>query len=284
MSNWTALPRLAGLRITGPDALAFCQAQFTADFRQIEPGGWQITAWCDAKGRCLMLILASIDEDGVELIVPASRLESMARLKLFSIGRQVDISPGHAVAGRFDAARDDRLIKGSQPARALRLMDSASNDTEIALAWRIADLAQPIPWLDASQSGRFLPQALGLEDNGGLSYRKGCYPGQEVIARVHYLGRAKQHLLGFRLAVVDYGPTPALERLQDDQGTERAEVIDQVRIGQEIIGLAVAPSTWQDGHEVSSAGSDQPCRGSMVATRALCYYQPHNDDKHGTNQ
>jgi tRNA-modifying protein YgfZ len=282
MSNWTALPHLAALRISGPDALAFCQAQFTADFKQIDPGSWQVTAWCDAKGRCLAIILASVDEDGVELIVPASQLETMARLKLFSIGRQVEISPGHAVAGRLGATRSDCLINGTQ--RALRLADDAATDAGFELAWRIADLADAIPWIDPRHSGRFLPQVLGLEDNGGLSYRKGCYPGQEVIARVHYLGRAKQHLMGFKLAGADCRPAAVLDRLEGELAGEQAEVIEQVQLGQEIIGLAVAPSTWQEGDEVRPASLDKPWCGRMVATRALCYYQPHNDDKPGTNQ
>lgn len=282
MSNWTALPHLAALRISGPDALAFCQAQFTADFKQIDPGNWQITAWCNAKGRCLAIILASVDEDGVELIVPASQLETMARLKLYSIGRQVGISPGLAVAGRFGATPSDGLLSDTQ--RALRLTDNAATDAEFELAWRIADFADAIPWLDARHSGRFLPQALGLEDNGGLSYRKGCYPGQEVIARVHYLGRAKQRLLGFKLVGADSRPAAALDRLEDELANEQAEVIDQVQLGQEIIGLAVAPSAWQNGHEVRFTAPDQVWNGHMVATGALCYYQPHNDHKHGTNQ
>jgi hypothetical protein len=69
-----------------------------------------------------------------------------------------------------------------------------------------AQIDQGLPWLDANTSGRFLPQMLALPEFGALSLRKGCFPGQEIVARTHYLGRSKRRLVWAHLE----GATQAL--------------------------------------------------------------------------
>ncbi len=59
--------------------------------------------------------------------------------------------------------------------------------------WKLAELHAGISWLGPQTSGQFLPQMLGFDQLGAVNFRKGCYPGQEIVARTHYLGKVKRH-------------------------------------------------------------------------------------------
>jgi tRNA-modifying protein YgfZ len=283
MSKWFNLPHLAAVRIDGADALAFCQAQFTADMHLIDRFRWQACAWCDPKGRCLIVILASVHEDHVELILPSRQLDLIARLRPYAIGRQARISDPLPVSGRFDAEAGDIRVGRAGP-RAMQVGHLLPVDPAAELAWRIADLCEPLPWLGPSQSGRFLPQFLDLERSGGLSYKKGCYPGQEIIARVHYLGSVKQQLLGFVLNAHDAVEQTDLGPLRSVMADGQAEPVDWLALEQGIIGLAVCPIAWQAGLEIQVSVAGRTLAGQMVTSDTLCYYRTNNDYKHGTNQ
>ncbi|MFW5815369.1 MAG: hypothetical protein ACOCVP_00810, partial [Wenzhouxiangella sp.] len=97
---------------------------------------------------------------------------------------------------------------------------------------------------------QFLPQALGLEERGGLSYRKGCYPGQEVIARVHFLGKAKERLLAFRLeAQADCSD----QDLLDDNGQRLGRTLQSACTNGGTVGLAVVGVQHQPGQPIRCA-------------------------------
>ncbi len=140
------------------------------------------------------------------------------RLKIYRMRAKVDIDvlSNYVVAG---------LQSGDSPepappaAHTIRLADSdrwlvltgdddaPEPDKQLQEEWRVAELRLGITWLSPPTSGEFLPQMLGFEELGAVNYRKGCYPGQEIVARTHYLGKVKRHprLLACRLAL---GPEP----------------------------------------------------------------------------
>ncbi|MFU8831620.1 MAG: YgfZ/GcvT domain-containing protein [Wenzhouxiangella sp.] len=278
MTDWFTIPHLLGVRVTGEDALAFCQAQFTADFRQFDPNRWHVTAWCEPKGRCLAIILAATGEGNVDLVLPTSQADLLARLKMYAIGRKLNLSDAVPVVGSSAAAATDRLV-GSEPERALRLLDEEDAlapphaRPDAVRAWRVADLCQPIPWLTPATSARFLPQFLGLEDSGGLSYTKGCFPGQEVIARLHYLGSIKYHLLGFELPVGMPAEPDVSDKLVTPSGDNAGEVLDCVRVDAHMIGLAVSPIGIEAGVPALDPRGSNGQPGQMTDIRGLCYHQ-----------
>ncbi len=277
MTNWFTIPHLLGVRVSGEDALAFCQAQFTADFRQFDPSRWRVTAWCEPKGRCLATILAATGESHVDLVLPASQIDLLSRLKMYAIGRKLNLSDPIPVVGSFAAAATDRLV-GSKPERAIRLLDDDETfgppqaRPDAVRAWRVADLCQPIPWLTPATSARFLPQFVGLEDSGGLSYTKGCFPGQEVIARLHYLGSIKYHLLGFDLPI-GTAEFDVPEKLVTHSGGNAGEVLDCFRVDGHMIGLAVSPITIEAGTPALPLRGSSDQSGQMTEIRGLCYHQ-----------
>lgn len=242
MSAWIHLPHLAGMRISGADARAFAHAQFTSSFKSPAPGLWRLTSWCNPKGRVLFVILARADENHVDLILPAAQLADLSqRLKMYSIGRQVSLLEAPEVAGTFSDAEGTGTL-AVDPRRSLQLEPAqARRDSDAAGQWRQRDIQAGIAWLNANTSARFLPQSLGLEERGGLSYDKGCYPGQEIIARVHYLGKVKECLMGFRVVTGDAAPGADIDQtaIVDQGGTAQGHALCIIGEAGQQRGLAV---------------------------------------------
>ena len=247
MSDWFQLPHLAGIRITGPDAIAFAHSQFTSAFTPERTANWELTARCNPKGRVLELMLSRIHEDDVELIVPTEQAAQLAKaLNLYAIGRRLQVLPCPIVSARHGTQAQAGVLL-LDPERCLSLDQPESPENALAvLNWQVSDLKSGIAWLNGDSAGEFLPQALGLEDRGGLSYRKGCYPGQEIIARVHYLGRAKERLSGFLCDLEAIGHLDIL----DMEGRKQGRVISAIADDQGCRGLAVISSGLDSAQEL----------------------------------
>lgn len=245
MTNWFRLEHLAALTITGPDAVDFAQAQFTADPDRSD-GGWRPLAWCDPKGRVICVMLAQRAQDQVRLILPAAMAEKVGRgLPVFAIGRKVEFEDGSYVAGCLqDVEASDTLA--FDPRRGLRIVTEAPvGSREAGTTWKMADICCGMPWIAPETSGRFLPQELGLEAIDAVSFQKGCFPGQEVIARVHYLGKAKRRLAGLELSRATI-PTPGTA-LEDGNDTQVGEIIGAAGNAERVIALCVLKNDVESG-------------------------------------
>ncbi|NKI35474.1 folate-binding protein YgfZ [Wenzhouxiangella sp. XN79A] len=205
-SDCPPLPELASLSIEGPDAAAFLQAQLTADVAAMPPDRWSPAAWCDPRGRVLAVMLVLPGPPTFLVALPGPVAEQVrTRMDMFRIGRKVTISVGKEAGPGGNGAP-----LAHDPDRRLGIPDSPPSEADRA-AWWAAEVDAGMPWILPDTAGRFLPQMLGLERLGGLSYRKGCYPGQEVVARVHYRGRVTQRLARFELL----GPAPGAGQALD---------------------------------------------------------------------
>lgn len=234
----TPLPGLTLLEITGKDAASFLHGQLTSDLNALISGGHQLSAWCNAKGRVIATFYIYRLKDSYLILLPASLADKFRqRLQMYILRSEVSI---HQLEGNhvMIGIHGEGLVKGLVPnSDSASIYDSiyflplpepstprliAAGPAEKIQAlwkrltasvtavdsdyWHLLDIEAVIPWLSESTSERFLPQELNLEQLGGLSYDKGCYPGQEVIARVHYRGKVKQQLLR---ASVAGDPRPA---------------------------------------------------------------------------
>jgi folate-binding protein YgfZ len=213
--TFLALPDHRVLTLTGRDAAAFSQAQFMNDVAGLSPGQWQWSGWLTPKGRVVALFaLVLVDAETVCLVVPdadpvalaaqlqryvfRSRVALRARDDLFVGGAfQASQAQGNRWAG--DGLTDMELdVGGEGIQRALRIGTAPfSTSPGHGTAWKMADLDHGLPRLADSQSAQWTPQQLSLDRLRAFSVRKGCYPGQEIVARTHFLGEAKRGIALF---------------------------------------------------------------------------------------
>ena len=256
-SEFRALPGFEALALDGPDAGAFLHAQFASDVAALAPGDWHWSSWLGAQGRVLaLLLLLRTGPESYLILLPCGRADELAtRLRRFVLRARLAIARSGLHAGGMLAPRGGfgaalatggaaraagdgwELELGGAGARSLRLAPApASGDA--GADWARADIADGVPWIAAAVADTEIPQALGLDRLGAYSLGKGCYPGQEVVARTHYLGRSKRSLVRFR------GPGPVLPApgsllAETWPGAPLGRVVAAVPDAEQVAGLAV---------------------------------------------
>ena len=215
-----SLPMLAGhgvLSAEGPQAAAFLQAQLMSDVAALAVGQWQWSGWLTAKGRVVALFALLRDgEESFCLVVPDFPVDAL-RMALgrfvFRSKVRLSVREDWRCAAHWDlpafAQRDVAVATaggwlldagGDAAQRGLWLLPADSpllapvGADDAQARWRHADLAHGLPRLPAEQSEQWTPQMLSLQRLRAFSLKKGCYPGQEIVARTHYLGQAKREL------------------------------------------------------------------------------------------
>lgn len=215
--------RLPGWQVVearGSDAATFLQAQLMNDVSALAPGHWQWNGWLNPKGRVIVLVaLVALDAMRYWLIAPdfpaimlASRLQRFVfRSKVTLRVRDDCLAFGafaqseHAHDSAIDHSPDADIVEldlgTSSGARTLRIETANASDVDMTVAasadtlrWDAFDLAHGLPRLAIDQSEAWTPQMLSLDRLDAYSLKKGCYPGQEIVARTHYLGQAKRVL------------------------------------------------------------------------------------------
>ena len=209
-----ALPDHRILALDGPDAVRFAHAQFMSDVAGLADGHWQWSGWLTPKGRVvalfallrfdsrsLWLLLPDVDpaalRDGLQRFVFRSKVTLTVRGDLHVAGGF--IRPSRASRSQLSNDGHVELDFGtSDLPRTLRIADAlGASDGDAVPRWKAGDLRHGLPRLDASQAGEWTPQQLSLERLQAFSVKKGCYPGQEIVARTHFLGQAKRGLVLF---------------------------------------------------------------------------------------
>ena len=205
-----ALPAFELLRLQGVDAEAFAQSQFANDVTQLAPGQWQWSCWLSAKGRVLdVFALARLEPGDLLLILPDGGALALGQaLQRLVFRRKVSLAidprpvaggfvpPATATGNQLAANGNDGItLDWGSPAlpRSLHIgADGSADDPVSAAHWQQADLRLGLPRLAADQREVWTAQQLGLDRLNAYSVRKGCYPGQEIVARTHFLGKAKR--------------------------------------------------------------------------------------------
>ena len=205
-----ALPGHAVVTLQGPDAQAFAQAQFANDLAALQVGQWQWNAWLTAKGRVIAIfMLCRIGPDDWWLVLADGRAEALAQqLQRFVFRRKLRITvrqdlhvgghfgtPMTAQGNTLVLAADEVEFDLGAPAlpRTLKIAPHAFASSEgFEDQWRQADLRLGLPRLEDGAVEQWTPQQIGLDRLAAYSVKKGCYPGQEIVARTHFLGKAKR--------------------------------------------------------------------------------------------
>lgn len=237
-------------RAEGPDAIAFLQSQLSSDVQALQAGQAQWSAWLSPKGRVIALILLlRSEEQSFDLLLPDHPADSLVpQLSRFILRRKArlyalpepDVDAGVNTAPPAGAIRlagdTSRWLRPNAGAR------SADARHGIDAEWRQLDFESGVPRLDA-EGGSHTAHMLGLDRLGAISLSKGCYPGQEIVARTHYLGQSKRSLVCLRLGA---GALP-------EQGAA-------ISVQGHVVGEALAATTAGDGsvHVQAVASSLHP--------------------------
>lgn len=231
--NTVTLPYLEAVEAVGKDAESFLQAQLTADLTTLESGEAGFAGYCDPRGNVLALLRVMRRGDGLVLIASKSLVQPLlATLRKYVLRAEVRFEViTDAVVGISSGDELDYAVTGEAP----------PTDHAAIEAWRLEELRSGIVWLGPETTAQFLPQMLGLERLGALSFRKGCFPGQEVIARVRYLGKVKrQPMLAEPAENPNLAPGAELELMGEDGPVGSAIVVESANSSGETACFLVA--------------------------------------------
>ncbi len=248
-SNAASLPLddLGLIRASGAEARSFLQNQLTNDAKLITPTQGQLSGYCSPKGRLLAVFtVLQLGADDFALALPATLVApTLKRLKMFVLRSKLTLSdastelPTLGVMGAqitdalstqgFVVPTSDygvtahdgiwllrrpgpvpRFELRATPERLAALQQALNLPLASADDWALAEVLAGIPQVTAETTDHFVPQTIDLDSAGGVSFTKGCYPGQEIVARVHYLGRVKQRLRLAQAGAVLAPSTPVL--------------------------------------------------------------------------
>ncbi len=222
-----ALDGFSVMAVEGRDAGAFLQAQTMNDAASLAPGQWQWNGWLTPKGRVIALfVLLRVSAERWLLVLPdfpAAELQPLLQRFVFRSQLRLLSAPGltaaagpaadgaglHHWLGSEDAGIG-LLLSGPSDPRSLWLLPDghpamAPPNPVVDQDWFAADLAAGIPRLPTAGREAWTPQMLSLERLDAFSLKKGCYPGQEIVARTHYLGQAKRGLVRLEGACLQPG-------------------------------------------------------------------------------
>lgn len=210
------------LHASGDDARAFLHGQLTNDIENLAPGKARHAGWCSAKGRLLATFLVVPAAGGFLLQLARDLAPAVAkRLSMFILRSKVKIADvsdqwaqfGIWQPGAADALavseRDGVLAVRIDPDRSLVLVPATSGGRYAPDAsaddWALAEVRAGRPLIVQSTQDQFVPQMVNLELTGGVDFRKGCYPGQEIVARAQYRGAVKRRMYRLRGAPLQPG-------------------------------------------------------------------------------
>lgn len=270
------LSQFALIDIHGEDAAGFMQGQFCNDVREVSDARSQLNGHCNPKGRLLANFRLFRHDGHYYLRVPATLCETLAkRLRMYVLRAKVNITTapeswaGFGFAGT-DADQALQAALGTVPAQVDAVV--ASHDAIVlrvpgatprfeiygataalqglwntlaadargvgAGIWSLLEIRNGLATILPETTEAFVPQMVNLERVGAVSFTKGCYPGQEVVARMHYLGKVKRRMYRAHIAA-DTAPQPG-----EPLYTEHTET------GQDTGMIVDAQAAPQGGYEV----------------------------------
>lgn len=255
------LSHLGLLQVEGADAAAFLQGQVTSDIMQLDGSNSQYAGYCTPKGRLLAIFLAFAHHDHIRLQLDGALLEPiMKRLKMYVLRSKVTISDMSGSILRMGVAGDDaaenlarifarvpqqphefmtldngallrlpgavpryQVFSSMEHAPAIWSALSQQHRPVGRMAWEWLEIQAGIPDIVPATQEEFVPQMVNLDALGGISFKKGCYTGQEIVARTHYLGKVKRRTQLAHIAATER-PLPGDDLVNAD-GSEAGKVV-----------------------------------------------------------
>jgi len=279
------------LAVRGADAGKFLQGQLTCNLNYLSDTQASLGARCTQKGRMQSSFRILLEGDGVLLAMATELLEpQLADLKKYAVFSKSKLTDESAAWVRFGLDHGDAALSSLGLELPADTDSVARNDGLIAIRvspgraelWTAADQADAIKgklsallaegdlnqWLlgqvragigQVMPSTRelFIPQMLNLQAVGGVSFKKGCYTGQEIVARMQYLGKLKRRLYRLQLDGIEL-PEPGTQLFSPTHGSSIGEVVIAARGEQNIELLAVLQAESAEGGDIHLAALEGP--------------------------
>lgn len=240
ISNSNALILLESYRailFEGPDAASFLQNQVTSDVGDLKQGFASRSGYCNPKGRLIATLWLIKSEENIIAVLPHTvLLDFVQRINRFIMRSKVTISelPDAVVMGlikqRGDSPPVGRCEAVITNSMSFVLLDTNDLSDEVRVLIRSTRLDDENRWfcetikagfidIEGETQEQFLPQWINLQAESGISFSKGCYPGQEIVARTKYLGEVKRRLFRFNLSAQVDSPKPIVNKNEQTAGT-----------------------------------------------------------------
>lgn len=215
------------IKISGEDSTTFLQGQLTNDIVLLD-GNWQFSGYCNPKGRLIALLKIWQHEQGYYALLSADLVDIVTkRLRMYVMRSKVTIEHIElaSIIGTFSTEGvafinqeladhiDSKIVKDDSTNRVFNfagsmtlrinnhylLVSEQAREAELGHEWQKLMIVNGLPQVSATSSEMFVPQMLNLDLLDGINFKKGCYTGQEIVARMHYLGKLKQRMFVFNL-------------------------------------------------------------------------------------
>lgn len=246
---------LGSILLSGADARSFLQGQLTADLDTLDPHRVLLAACNSPQGRVQAVLRIIERGDGIALILPGTMVETIAaRLRKYVLRSKVKIEPGAkslALIGRDalpanvapagahahheHAGTSYIHLPGHEQILVLDAPAASSSDSAAHAQWHLDDIRAGLPQVYPQTHEAFVAQMLNLDLLDGISFEKGCYTGQEIIARTHFRGAIKRRM--FRFTASCLPPAPGTRILAGE--AHAGDVVDAAASGEGSELLAV---------------------------------------------
>ncbi|MCF1428954.1 MAG: tRNA-modifying protein YgfZ [Shewanella sp.] len=282
------LSHLGLIRINGEQTRQFMQGQVTSDIDKQSKDEWHWGAHCDPKGKMLASFRSLFDGDDLLLLMPRSAITvDLPQLQKYAVFNKVEltdasdtlailgiageqasrfvtdhIGPDDAAVTALDEAlvmRDrERFIIITSAAKAEALMALAPETVFDHSAWQQLEILAGYPNLPAAHANQFVPQMCNLQAVNGISFNKGCYMGQETVARMKYRGGNKRALYIASGTVNDLVDADSQLEIQLEDGSFRraGTVLEVAQTGDKVLLSAVLPNDTELSARLRLAGDD----------------------------
>lgn len=292
------------LSAEGDDAIRFIHGQFSNDIEHLRQDAACLAAYCTPQGRILALFRIWKSAQKVWMSLPKDILPALKkRLQIYILRAKVKLADESSnrvllgIGGKHAEAVLSRWFSGlplavsgkteSETGVLVRMEDAFGSpryllavptekwpslksilSAELALcdenSWLLGDIEAGIPQITLPVQDKFIPQMVNLEEANGLSFKKGCYPGQEVIARSQYRGSVKRKMFHGQIGLVAKATTSSLNiaagaELFDAQGEVCGTVVQAAHNGnQQIDFLAVVATAAKEAGNIRAETPDGP--------------------------
>ena len=298
----------------GEEAESFLLAQFTNDLKQVNEKTSQLTGYCNPKGRLLAIMRAFKRDDSLYLSLPASMTEpTLKRLRMFVLRAKVTLEDAGdtyihlgASGNGVDTIIRDTLgllpesvnqvaqnheslviqVPGPMPRYEIYTSKEMAKSVWNALnvggapiasdAWALLNVQAGIPEIVPETTETFIPQMINLQLIDGVSFKKGCYPGQEIVARMQYLGKLKKRMYAAML-LTSQAPAPGSDIYQQGKNQPVGKVVSLAPhpdSGYALLAVLQIKSAEDVHTELYIEGDDS----TLLALTKLPYAFPNDDD------